>query len=211
MADIFTEVDEAVRQDKAKALWKRYGWLFGLVAIVVVGGTAAYTIYKEWQISSARSETGAILTALSAAETAPVDAADALMAFSDDAAEGRAAVARTLASGLYSTGDDGDAAQATAIELASDGAPGALGPLSRIQAALAAVDSREPDEVEAMLAPLADDQVWAPQVSEVRALLALRAGDTATAASIYASLADNPAAPPALRTRADQLQRTLAQ
>ena len=119
MADIFTEVDEAVRQDKAKALWKRYGWLFGLVAIVVVGGTAAYTIYKEWQISSARSETGAILTALSSAEATPVDAADALMAFSDDAAEGRAAVARTLASGLYSTGDDGDAAQATAIELAS--------------------------------------------------------------------------------------------
>lgn len=211
MADIFNEVDEAVRQDKAKVLWKRYGWVFGLVAIVAVGGTAAYTIYKEWQISAARSETGAILTAANGAEAAPVDAADALMAFSDDASDGRAAVARTLAAGLYSAGDDSEAAQATAIELANDGAPGALGPLSRIQAALAAVDSRDPAEVEAMLAPIANDEIWAPEVSEVRALLALREGDTATAARIYADLADNPAAPPALRTRAEQLGRTLPQ
>src|SRR6476661_739353 len=55
MADIFREIDEEVRRDKAAAFWKKYGnWLIALAVIAVAGmGAWQYWLHRENQASQA--------------------------------------------------------------------------------------------------------------------------------------------------------------
>ncbi len=40
MADIFREIDEEVRRDRAAELWKKYGWLLTGLAVLAVAAMA---------------------------------------------------------------------------------------------------------------------------------------------------------------------------
>ena len=46
---IFREVDEAIRQDRLKAAWNRYGWLFVAGVVMIVGGVAGYNGWVYWR------------------------------------------------------------------------------------------------------------------------------------------------------------------
>ncbi len=49
MADIFREIDEEVRRDKAAELWKKYGWVVTALAVLVVVGVAGSSAsLDEW-------------------------------------------------------------------------------------------------------------------------------------------------------------------
>ena len=63
------EVSEEVRRDRLFGFFRRYGWLVGLVLILVVGGAAAL----EWRKASGRASAEAAGDALRAAylETDP--------------------------------------------------------------------------------------------------------------------------------------------
>jgi hypothetical protein len=45
------EVTEEVRRDKLYALFRRYGWIGGLLVVLVVGGTA----WREWSLAQAEA------------------------------------------------------------------------------------------------------------------------------------------------------------
>ena len=64
MSDIFHEVDEDLRRDRAKALWDKYGiYVLGLaVAIVVV--TAGVRGWQYWQETRAQASGDRYLAAL---------------------------------------------------------------------------------------------------------------------------------------------------
>lgn len=49
MSDIFTEVDEALKQEKLENLWKKYGGLLIGIIIALILGTAANAGYKAWK------------------------------------------------------------------------------------------------------------------------------------------------------------------
>ena len=42
MADIFREIDEEVRRDKAAELWKKYGWVVTSLAVLAVLAVAGW-------------------------------------------------------------------------------------------------------------------------------------------------------------------------
>lgn len=47
MSDIFEEVEEEVRKDRATELWRRFGWIVWLAAALVIG----FTAWNEWNTS----------------------------------------------------------------------------------------------------------------------------------------------------------------
>jgi hypothetical protein len=55
MADIFREIDEEVRRDKAAELWKKYGWVVTSLAVLAVLAVAGwqYWLHRENQASQA--------------------------------------------------------------------------------------------------------------------------------------------------------------
>ena len=56
-ADSFIEeVTEEVRRDKLFAIFRKYGWLAGLLIVLIVGGAA----YNEWRKASERAASEAL-------------------------------------------------------------------------------------------------------------------------------------------------------
>lgn len=81
------EVTEEVRKDQLYGYAKKYGWILGLLIVLVVGGAA----YSEWSksksASMAQGRGDAILAALSLEDkAAQVSALDAILADAGDAA-----------------------------------------------------------------------------------------------------------------------------
>src|SRR5947209_17601597 len=55
MADIFREVDEDVRRDKALEFWKKHGNKVAALAVLVVLATAGWKVYETWQLGKAEA------------------------------------------------------------------------------------------------------------------------------------------------------------
>ena len=79
MSDLLSEVDEAMRQDRAMEIWNKYGNIFIGALITLILATAVYSGYKHWSTSRAKENTGALLLAL--AEKEPVAP---LLAYADE-------------------------------------------------------------------------------------------------------------------------------
>ncbi len=98
MSDIFHEVDEDVRRDKAENLWRRYQTPIYVVAFLIVAATGAWSYYqdkrqKEAEGANARFEAAAALIN----EGKVAEGAAAFDALAKDGPKGYAALARIRA------------------------------------------------------------------------------------------------------------------
>jgi len=208
LTEIFREIDEELRYEKLQRLWRRHRVLIVAVIAGLILGTAGYVVWKDYAERQAQERARAFAAALDAA------------AQPDDAA------ALAALDGLATSGSDGYAAlarlQKAAVELRSGNAAGAVAiyeglaadssveatfrDLAVILLALISLDTGEPDELIARLAPLTGDaNPWRHSARELTALLMLRKGDTAGAREQLTSLSADTSAPAGLRQRADEL------
>jgi hypothetical protein len=223
MSDIFREVDEELRRDRFENLSKRFGPLFIAVALVAVVGTGGYVSWQNWQQSRAEAETAQLTEALRLATADNTEkpgtekpgteaAADALTAFAGEAGAGRGTLARLYAAGLRARNGDTSTAVATYDQIAgaSDVEP-VYRNLATVLSVLHQVETGNPGELQARLAPLAaEGSPWRHTARDLSALLAAKAGDRAKAHDLYSQLADDPTAPAGVRTRAADLSALYA-
>ena len=121
MVDIFDEVSEDLRTERAIKLAQRYGGLLVLVMILVliaVGGQQAWGWYQAQQNTKAATAYLALVTPIDAANGNLTNAqreadAQSLTRFAASAPTGYAALANLRAAGLYS--DAGQTTQANAL------------------------------------------------------------------------------------------------
>jgi hypothetical protein len=113
MSDIFHEVDEEVRRDKAAEFWKKYqNWILAGAALIVLASAG----FRYWQYERERAQQAAgdqFQQALAALESGKVDEAKA--GFDKIAAEapsGYRALAQMAAAGARAQGDPEGAAAA---------------------------------------------------------------------------------------------------
>ena len=64
MADVFAEIDEAMKQEKLQNLWEKYGGLIIAVLVLIVLATIGNEIYKNWAESKNQKQTAEMLTLL---------------------------------------------------------------------------------------------------------------------------------------------------
>tara|TARA_B100001989_G_C24540559_1_gene467309 strand:- start:34 stop:714 length:681 start_codon:yes stop_codon:yes gene_type:complete len=69
MADIFAEVDEAMKQEKLQKLWENYGSLIIGAIILVILGTIGYEVNKGWKDSTNLKQTEKMLVLLEGENT----------------------------------------------------------------------------------------------------------------------------------------------
>ncbi len=210
MVDIFDEVDEELRADKAQAFLRRYGYLLvaGAVAIIVgVGGYKAWRWYDmRGATATAEQYAAAERAASGASESAARDAA--IADFAKVAASGRPgyrAAARLNEAALAFKG--GDLARASALwdEVAADGgADPLLRDLANLMWAKHHLD--QPDAALARLKALtAPTNPWHALATEAEAWVALTRGAKADAEATLRGLAADVTAPEGVRTRATEL------
>ncbi|HYD99651.1 MAG TPA: tetratricopeptide repeat protein [Alphaproteobacteria bacterium] len=208
MVDIFNEVSEDVRRDQMQALWRRFGPVLIGGAVAVVAGTAGYVGWQRWQETrlAAASERLAGLGAQATAQ-ANLQTAEALEGFAREQGGGLAVLARLHEADVRAR--SGDAAGALAIYDAlsreAEGGP-AFRDLAAVLWGLHALATVEPAQIEARLQPLTGaDQPYRFSAKEILALAAQKRGDAARADQLFQELADDAAAPSALRRRAAEM------
>ncbi|MGP1395199.1 MAG: tetratricopeptide repeat protein [Inquilinaceae bacterium] len=212
MTDVFREIDEELRQDRAKRLWKKYGiWITGVAALILIAAVG-YVGWGNYQDSVQRRETASLADALTVAETDPQAGIDALSAFAENAGAGRETLARLQEAALHAEIGDRDGATAIYRALAADGGTPALWrDLALLLAVWSDLEGGDAAALTQELAPLAeDDSPWRFSARELTGLLMIESGDRAGAQTLFVALAADPQAPSGIRRRAEDIVSLLA-
>ncbi|MDX5360849.1 MAG: tetratricopeptide repeat protein [Alphaproteobacteria bacterium] len=203
MADIFREVDEDVRRDRAVDLWSRYGLYVIAAVVLIVAATAALVGWRHWQVEARRD---AAAQYLAAAEGDPSLRIDALAGVADGQEGVYAQMARLRGAAALSADDPAAALAAYDALAAEPDLPARLRALAAIRALVLAADSQPVDEVILRAGPLTD--AANPFRSHAREILAVaemsRGNDAAARAALEQIVADL-SAPLSLRERATLL------
>jgi hypothetical protein len=219
VVDIFDEVEEDLRAERAQALFKRYASLVVAVALLVIAGAGGWQAWRWWQAKRDMAAATAFMTAMSTAQAVgPVaDAASrgaAIAAFDHVAAtapDGYRTLARLRAAALKA--DAGDIAGAVALydQVAADGsADPLLRDLASLLWAQRQLDTGDPALLEARLKVLAmPENPWHGLATEDLALLDLHQGRTDAAKVTLRRLAGDVTLPQDLRGRASGLLNRL--
>lgn len=215
MVDIFDEVDEELRADRAQDLLKRYGGVIIGAAVLIVAATGAWQGWRWWQAKQEMAAADAFLNAQRSAEalaqTSPTAERAAIAAkfeqVAADAPAGYRTLARLRAAGLRAQTGDRAGAATIALAVAADST---TDPILRDYASLLSVqyqlDDGDAATLQARLVPLlAPDNTWRGLALEARAILTLRLGQTEQARTELSDLAKDVTAPDGVRARANAL------
>ncbi|MDP6953619.1 MAG: tetratricopeptide repeat protein [Alphaproteobacteria bacterium] len=212
MADIFKEVDEDVRRDQAMALWQRYRWLIVGAVVLIVGGTAGYNIWREYDAGQ-RLDSGERFEAASdLARSGNYDAAASAFAkFAEDTGSTYGVLARLREAAARAQAGDGKGAIAVydTISASGDG-DAALRDLAGLLAARALLDDGLIAEAEKRLQPLAATVgPWQHMAREMQGVAAVQAGRKDEARALFAALGEEAGVPDGVKRRAGEMLAAL--
>ncbi len=212
MADIFDELNEDLRAERARGLATRYGVLAGVLLLLVVGGVGGWKGWEWWQAHQSQAAAGPYIDAMQTADALPagpdparLPAADAFAKVAATAPAGYRALSLLREAGLRWDAGDPDAALAIWDRLSADAEAGPLlRDLSALLWAQHSVDKGDPAAIGARTAALETaGNVWRPLALEVDAQLALRQDDKDKATRLFRGLLVDPLATDGLRSRAN--------
>jgi hypothetical protein len=212
VADVFREVDEELRRDRAEQLWKKYGTYLLAVAIgivLAVAGMQGWRAYQQSQREALSNQYAAAQALVRGGDTAA--GLNAFAAMGEIDAGGYPGLAALREAALRA--DSGDVAGAVAIwdGLARDSGLGeGFRQVATLLSVMHQANDGDPAALQARLAPLTGaGQAFRATALELSAVLALRAGDRETARGHYQALADDRSVPTGLRGRASQMLNAL--
>jgi hypothetical protein len=216
VVDIFDEVEEDLRAERAGALLRRYGGLILGAALLVVLAAGGWQGWRWYQNRESGKIAEIYFAAMTQADALPPTggdaakrnaAANAFLAVAAQGNEGFRTLARLRAAALKAGAGDDKTALALWDQVASDSR---ADPLLRDLASLLSVqhqiDTGDPALLTARLQPLAEpDNPWHAMAEEEQALLDLRTGKPDAARATLKSLAADNTAPEGVRSRASGL------
>jgi hypothetical protein len=206
--DFFREVDEAVRQERYKQLWDRYGLYAIALAVLVVAGVAGYKGWSYWQERRAQEASDKFTEALALAGGGDAVKAQEIFAkLAEDAPKGYQTLARLQLAAAQAGAGETDKAVATYDSIAKDsGVDPILQGNAVIQAATLRVETADYAEMEQRLKALADsDSPWRYSARELLGLSAYRLNNMVEAEKQFSALIGDQNTPSNLRERANMM------
>ncbi len=210
MPDIFDEVNEDLRAERARRLLQRYGFLLVIVVVLLVAGVAGWQLWQGRQRGAREAVAGRFIAAMQAAAAPGADGTKAAAGFADIATDGPSgyrSLARLQEAAAKARAGDVPGALTLWDQVSADeGADRSLRRVADLLWVQHQVDTGEPAVVEGRIQSLlAPDEPWRPLALEARAWLKLRTGDTAGAEAALREIVSSSAAPPGVRARANGL------
>lgn len=215
MPDIFDEVEEDLRAERARKFWLRFSTPIFAALLLVLAGVGGW---QGWHWYQTRQQTAAATAFMAAHRAAEAEGADLsamatrFEALTAEAPEGYRVIGLLRAAALKAEVGDRDAALALYDRVANDTA---ADPVYRNLAALMwvlrSMDTAEPAVLTARLAPLMSPEApFSASARELAALVQLKAGQRDEARRAFEALAGDVTAPQAIRDRAGRVASGLA-
>lgn len=209
MSDIFQEVDEDVRRDKAEDLWRRYQTPIFVVALLIVAATGAWSYYQDKRLKAAEAANARFVAAMALAEEGKnAEAAAAFDAIAREGAKGYATLARIRAAEirpdkkqaikeLNALGEDKDVDKL-------------MQQVAMLRAALLVLETGDREKMERALGPLmTSDGAFRYSAQEWNGLDALANDDFDEAERVFDKVLADKDAPQSMRQRASAYQGLL--
>lgn len=199
------EVNEELRSEQMKNIWKRFGPIIIGAAVVVVLGVAGSSLYQWWQGSQASASGDRFLSALKDADQNRKDqATKELELLTKDGFGSYPVLARLRLAALKAEKGDTAAAVSDFSALGGDEAvPTAVRNAARLRAAWLLVDTGNYDQVAKQVEELAvPSSAVRHSAREVLGLAAWKAGDYAKARDWFQLIVDDAEAPNGAAQRA---------
>lgn len=212
MADIFDEVAEELRAERARQAWRRFGPLLAVALVLVLGGVAGWQGYAAWKNRQAAASATAFLEAQNVAPGAtPADQAARFATLAAQSPTGYRTLARLRAAALQAEAGDRNAARAMLDQVTGDtDADPLYRDLANLLWVLHGLDEVDPAMLAARITPLtAEGSAWRASARELAALVDLRRGRPAEAKRALDALANDATAPQGVRERALRLARSI--
>ncbi|MFC0385300.1 tetratricopeptide repeat protein [Muricoccus vinaceus] len=214
MPDIFDEVREDLRAERARQLGMRYGGILAAVALLALIAVGGWQGWRWYQTRESEASANAFLLVHREAEQPGADLKAAAARFQDianQAPEGYRTLARLRAAALRSETGDLPGALADWDAVANDRAADALyRDLASLNWVLHGLDTQDPAMLAARITPLTvEGNPWRASARELQALVAIRQGRNDEARRILEALSADAAAPQALRDRAARVAAQL--
>jgi hypothetical protein len=212
VTDIFQEVEEDVRKERAEKFFKQYAKYIAVAVgllVLVAAGVSYWLDHRrtQAQVAGARFQSAVVL----AAENKESDAAVAFATLAEQSGAGYAVLARLREAAARAKAGDTPGALALYDKLATDSAtPTLLRDLAAISAALHVLDKGNPADAEKRAEPMTGAaNPFRYSAREILALAPLKAGDEEKARERLTQLASDEGAPAGMRRRAGDLLATL--
>ncbi len=209
----FREVNEELRSDQLRFVWKRYGKILIGAAAIIVLGTAGYRAYDYWDEHNASQSGDRFIAALQlASENKNDEALAALSAIEKHGTGSYPVLAKLRAASVQANKGDVPGAVAALTDISNDGkAPQAIRDLAKLRAAWLLIDTGSYDQVAALAEGLtAQGQMLSNSAREAMGLAAYKAGNMPQAKQWFKQIADDAAAPRNVANRAQIMLDNIA-
>jgi hypothetical protein len=203
MTDLFREVDEDVRRDRAIQLWTRYQYWVLALAILVVAGTVGWRTYAHFRDEAAQAAGAEYEAAVQLSrEGKSAEAETALVALGRSASKGYAVLARLRAADEIARRDPAAAIQAYDALAADPSLNLSFRDLAQLRAAFLRVDRDDYKDLMLKLSPLANPNFpYQNQIRELLGIAELKRNDFEAAGRWFDAVISDPLTPIALRQR----------
>lgn len=211
MSDIFREVDEEIRRDRASELWAKHSSKLIAAAVLFVAAVAGWQYYKTYEFSARAALGAAYENALGDAQADKADAIAGLTTLASQKSGIYPALARFRLAGELARKASDDASRVNAISafdaLSNDATlPVEWRDLARLRAGFILVETAPLADVEARLSPLVSATgVFRHSAREGIALAAWRSGALEKALDALQAIILDADTPSGLRQRAELL------
>lgn len=215
MADdsFIREVDEQMRQDRARDLWSKYGRVIIGLAVLVVLATAAFRGWEYYAQSRSEAAGDKWLQAIElSADGRHDDALAALEEVAQSEVGQYPALARMRRAGETAASGDAEAAIAAFDAIAADSAfDPVFRDMARLRAGMLAVDAEPLEQVRARLEPLVQaGGAYRHSAREAVGIAAIKAGELQIAHDQFSAIARDAGAVSGARDRAQLMLDYLA-
>jgi hypothetical protein len=215
VVDIFDEISEDLRHERAIKLARRYGGLLVLAAVLVLAGVAGQEIWqahKTKQAEASATQYLALTQAVDQPDAGPAqadaeNAAQKLQNFAETAPENYKTLALLRAAALYANAQETDKAAAIWTRIGADeAAPSLLRDTANLLWAQHELGTAKDSDILARLQPMVQAQnPYHGLAREMQALVYLHQGNKPMAKSLFTQVQDDASAPDGVRNRAQAM------
>lgn len=208
-SEILREVEEDLRQEELKKLWKKISPFFTTAVVAALIGTGGYEYRQHLIRQQSALESEQLQDALADIENGKTDTAlTALKSLRDSSSLGYKWLAALQYADVLAAENRPDEAVKALDYIAKDKtAPQSLRSLATLNGVSLSIDAGKPDyaALKSKLAPMIEaNNVWTADALELDALIALRQGDAACAKEDYVRITALPKVSDLKRMRATE-------